>query len=354
MQNYECKFHLFWLLLIFSLTACISPYDPDIKNHQPQLVCEGQITDQPGPYHVRITYSAAFNNDESVFGRYPENADVFIIDSDGAEEQLSYQGAGKYVTRRDGIRGIAGHVYTLKIVLQNGQIYESLPELLTSVPPIDTLYKEYRRFDEGFLRGEFDVFIDTKDPIESKNYYKWEFTHYMKDEYCFRSSAGGTMYVIPCCQDCWRVDSCYGCIYISDDKYVNGRNISRQLITTVPYDSKEPYFLLIKQMSLSENMYNFWKAANQIVLNSGGVFDKPPITVRGNIFNKSDPDEQVLGYFAASSVYSLPIFIRRDQIREIPFGHQHQFSISDGCRDCEESPVSTQLKPAGWDGAAYY
>lgn len=347
--------HAFLFLLLLSLFSCITPYDPSIEFAIPKLVVEGQITDDPGPYQVRVTYSAAFNNDESIFGRYPENAEVFISDSEGNMEQLSYQGAGKYLTNRNGMRGTAGRFYTLRIVLQEGQVYESLPELLSPVPPIDTLYKEYRRLDEGFLRGEFDILIDSTDPPGPNNYYKWEFTHYSKEAYCryglvrkeFRD-------VYPCCQDCWHTDTCYGCINISNDHLINGNTITRRHITTIPYDTKEPYFLLVKQISLSENMYNFWKAAKQIIHNSGGVFDKPPITVRGNIFNKADSGEQVLGYFAASSVYSLPVFIRRDQVGETPFGTNIPLRVSNICIDCEESPISTRSKPPGWDSAIYH
>lgn len=343
------------LISLTFLEACITPYDPDLRNDNPKLVVEGLITDEPGPYVVKLTLSAAYNNDESIFGRYPEGARVFISDDMGQEEELEYTRAGVYVTSETGIRGQAGRSYVLRILLSDGRTYESRPELLTQVPPIDSLYSEYERFDEGFLRGEFSVFIDTSDPADETNFYKWDYTHYEYKEFCQEVlNRDGSVFSVPCCGDCWAKSSCSSCFNLSNDVLVDGRKIARNLILKIPYDSRDPYFVLIRQFSLTQEAYDFWKVANQVVNNSGGVFDKPPVPVKGNIYNVQDPEEQVLGYFGASSVYLLPALIRRDNIEEGPFGTLYPRAIQTYCLECEESATRTSVKPSGWDDAELY
>lgn len=122
-----------------------------------------------------------------------------------------------------------------------------------------------------------------------------------------------------------------------------------------PYDSRLPYYLQVEQYSMNETAYEFWRRASELINNSGGVFDKPPVTVRGNMRNVADPDEQVLGYFGASAVSAKSVYFRRDQIPTFPYSSIPQYTVSSqGCQQCEESVSRTNKRPAGWDNAPLY
>ncbi|MEQ8812271.1 MAG: DUF4249 domain-containing protein, partial [Imperialibacter sp.] len=85
------------------------------------------------------------------------------------------------------------------------------------------------------------------------------------------------------------------------------------------------------------------------------VFDKPPVTVNGNFFNVNDPDEQVLGYFGASSVKVKAVYFRRDNIPSFPYSSTPLYNIDTrGCQECEESIYRTERKPSEWDDAPTY
>jgi hypothetical protein len=69
------------------------------------------------------------------------------------------------------------------------------------------------------------------------------------------------------------------------------------------------YSLLINQYSMSEAAYSYW---DQLRINSseqGGLYEKQPLSIRGNIHNNTNPDQVVLGFFSASSVKSKRIFV---------------------------------------------
>lgn len=333
------------------LTACISQYDPDIIEDKPKLVVDGLITDAEGPHRVVLSYSTPYNNSESSFGRYITDANVVIEDSEGNIIQLTHSKAGIYETPNY-IKGDVGKTYKLNVKLTDGNSYESFPEELKPVPEIDRLYGEYEEFTTGFLRGEFTLYLDVLDPVATYDYYSWNWTHYEFIPYCqlIPDSRTGVTYTIDCCETCWSIDRCNGCINQMSDKFINGNKIVRVPIAKIPYDSKDPYFLTITQQSLTENAYTFWKTVAQQINNSGGIFDKPPITIMGNIYSKTREDEQALGFFGASSIKSKSLFFDRRKVDKIPFGMNITYQkLNVSCRRCPESPYRTTSKPAGWD-----
>lgn len=337
------------LLALIILVSCISPYDPKITQDNPKLVVDGLITNQNGPHQVRLSYSAAYNNDESIFDRYIENATVAIQDDKGIQIQLRHIRSGIYETAAD-VKGEIGRSYSVQIVLQNGFEYHSIPELLKPVPEIDTVISEYNEFSEGFLRGQFTLFAELIDSPTTDEYYRWNWTHYRFIEYCrlIPDSRTGITYTVNCCENCWEIQRCTGCINVQSDKYVNSKRIRREIIR-IPYDSKDPYFLLVEQYSLTKNAFQFWKTVSEQVNNSGGIFDKPPVTIQGNVFNTADSTEQVLGFFGASAVATKSIHFARNTIPKIPFGTPiiyQQLNVK--CVSCPDSPFRTTKEPMGW------
>jgi hypothetical protein len=70
------------------------------------------------------------------------------------------------------------------------------------------------------------------------------------------------------------------------------------------------YSLLINQFALSEAAYSYW---DQLRINSseqGGLYEKQPLSITGNLHNNINPDQKVLGFFSVSSVKSKRIFVR--------------------------------------------
>jgi hypothetical protein len=340
-----------YVVIYLLLISCISSYDPKLEPDNPKLTVDGWITDQPGPYTVTLRYSSPYINNETVFSRYVSDAIVSIENEFGEKTQLINKGTGKYETDPAFV-GEINRSYTLNMTLPDGTTYQSHAETLKPVPPIDTVYTSYTELYRTFLRGEFTVFIDFTDASDVKDYYQWDWTHYQFEPYC-RISPDYTEYgafrVTKCCGPCWSISQCYGCISIFSDEHYDGRKISGVKVLKIPYDSKEPYFVQIRLKSLTESAFKFWRTVSEQINNSGGIFDKPPITIKGNIYNTNDPDEQVLGYFGASAVYMVPIYIDRSNIENIPFGVINPiYNELIGCIACEVGAYRTDQRPAGW------
>ncbi|WP_027378620.1 DUF4249 domain-containing protein [Chryseobacterium daeguense] len=99
------------IISIFLVTSCEKEIDLNLEDQSGKIIIEGNVTDQAGPYYVRITKSVAFTE----INQYPavENAVVVLSDNAGQTETLQYAGNGNYKT--SAFTGVSGRVYTLKI-----------------------------------------------------------------------------------------------------------------------------------------------------------------------------------------------------------------------------------------------
>lgn len=105
------------ILSLFLVTSCEKEIDLDLEDQSGQIVIEGNITDQAGPYFVKITKSVAFTQ----ANQYPAitNAQVILSDNTGQTETLQYAGNGNYKT--SAFVGQPGRIYTLTINAEGKQ-----------------------------------------------------------------------------------------------------------------------------------------------------------------------------------------------------------------------------------------
>jgi hypothetical protein len=343
-----------WALagMALALYTCVDPYSPDIQTGPIKLIVDGLLTDGPGPYTVTLALSEPYNNER---GTLPVNsAQVYVEDHTGQRFDYTPRGSGIYQSDSAGFRGQAGFTYTLFVRASDGSLYRSRPELLRAAPAIDTAYTEYYSSTNsaGIRVAGFEVYIETADPDTSGNFYSWNWTHYDTIDYCLQRLDGETrvMYLSPCCDPCWTVKRCNGCINVLSDVFVNGNTLKRQ-IATIPYNSKSDYFMVIDQLALSREAYQFWQLVNGQINNSGGIFDQPPATVPGNMYLPEKPEEQVLGFFAAAGLARKSVFLKRNYVADPPITtttgnlitSQTQF-----CEPCVESRTRTARRPPGW------
>ncbi len=337
-------------LLVVGIIACVTPYQPEAVSIGSSLVVEGQVSDQPGPYTVKLTRTADYSYKS--LNLLETGATVTISDNLGNREILTEQSTGgTYQTKATGIRGVVGRSYKLIIQTKAGKRYESAPEVLPAVPPIQKLYYESNYTPAG---GQtWSVLLDTKDPDTLGNYYKWNWTHYEFTESCQKTFVPArSIYTgIACCSDCWDITRCYNCISLNSDANINGKAISRQPIADVPYTSGSRYYIEVEQQGISQGAYAFWKSVRQLTSNTGGLFDAAPSTVRGNIRCSSDPNELVYGYFGATGLSAGYLVVDRSTGQgspKIDFPTVIPYPTNPPCLVCENNLYRTPNKPRWW------
>ncbi|SOD79834.1 DUF4249 domain-containing protein [Spirosoma fluviale] len=337
------------------LLACITPFQPSSVSVEPMLIVDGQVTDQPGPYTVRLTRTSDYSI-KSV-NLLETGATVTISDNLGNQETLKEQApGGSYQSSANGLRGVPGRRYKLTILTKAGKRYESESEVMPAVPPIKNVYAESNYTPATATTNQkqtWSVYIDTKDPDTLGNYYKWSWTHYEMPTACRKTFVAARSYYtgISCCTDCWDITRCYTCVNINSDVNINGKAISRQPIADVPFTSLSRYYLEVEQQALSKNAYLFWKSVQQLTGNTGGLFDVAPSSVQGNIKCITTPGEPVYGYFGAAGVSVSYLYVDRTEGQggpDLDFPTNIPYPTNPSCVVCENSLYRTPIKPRFW------
>ncbi|GAB3947109.1 hypothetical protein GCM10028805_18770 [Spirosoma harenae] len=348
------RFFLYAQLFLYALlvVSCITEFQPDTVSIPVSLVVDGQITDQPGPYTIRLTRTADYSYKS--LNLLETGAIVTISDNQGNQEVLKEQSSGGvYMTAATGIRGVAGRSYKVTIQTKAGKKYESDLEVLVAAPPILKLYYEYTKESGGATTAKnqgWNVYLDTKDPEVAGNFYRWSWQHYEFTEVCSKTEqANGTIIGRGCCSPCWDITRCYNCIDVTSDVDINGKAISRQFIMRVPYKSKSRYYLEVQQQSISKGAYEFWKSVRGLVNNTGGLFDTAPSTVSTNLHCTNDPTAVVYGYFGATGLSEQYLFVDRSA-GEGPPDSDPPVIIPQpsACAVCENSIYRTPNQPRWW------
>ncbi len=343
------------LFLFLLFPSCIDPVDFSEGVDSKSLVVDGMITNEPGPYTIELertlNYTTTNEYTEKVRG-----AIVFLSDDAGNAETLT-EGhmPGVYKTDPDGIQGVPGRYYKLEIFTPDGKHYASDYELLSPVSEIDSVYYERQQHQEldkyNHVRTfvGFQIYIDTRDPENSGNFYMWSWSgthevHTQPWDYLW-------LYVPApkdCCETCW-VTELPSKIVLLNDNLVNGNQLIQFPVAFVRIEDSDgnrlfrgKYYVEVKQYSLSERAYKYWSLIEEQINSSGSIFEAPPSAILGNIENVDDPEDLVFGYFGASARSTKSFFIPAS---ETPYPPDDTLIWPD---DCRRFPHSTSIKPSFW------
>ncbi|MCD4731084.1 MAG: DUF4249 domain-containing protein, partial [Bacteroidales bacterium] len=126
------------MMILVSFTACEDRYWPDLGDkYQDLLVVEGMITNDPGPYTLKLSLSTSV--DHPVYLPLP-GYEAIINDNSGNTEILTEVEPGIYKTAVDGIQGVPGRKYQLTIQSPDGKTYQSDFDELKEPVEIDSVY----------------------------------------------------------------------------------------------------------------------------------------------------------------------------------------------------------------------
>ena len=249
-------FCLLATLMAWVATSCTEKIDLVLKNAGPQLVIEGRVTDEPGPYYVLVSKSTPYNTKQILEG--VDSAIVVISDDAGNTDTLTKIIQGVYLTNT--LQGVVGRRYLLEVRTE-----EKLYQAFSTMPPpvaIDSI-----GFDRsiGFDNRESlsaDCFF--RDPAGVANYYKVEANINGEKQPSNEASADRL----------W--DGKFRNLFIPNDTLIAGDTLEVSLLM------------------LDGKVFEYFNALEDV----GGGFNQPaaPANPPTNIM------PQTLGYFSAHSV----------------------------------------------------
>lgn len=321
------------IIAVFIFSTCIDPYTPKLKGYDSLLVVDGLITDANTSYIVKLsrTFQELYTVTSSV-----TDAVVFITDDIGTSSYLNNIGNGVYKTDSLEFRGMPGRTYILHIQTKEGEIYESDPCLMKSVPDIDNVYfaKDQQFVSNGTESQEgVSIYLDSKDG-DYNSYYRWGFDETWKynipvpirfDYYNERT----ILHVDKVKEYCWKNRKSDEVIIQPVYPGQSARIVKEPIFFIATGESDRlmiEYSILIRQYSISKNEYDFWDNLKKVNDTGSDIFASQPYSVISNMNNINSPNEKVLGYFQVSAVKEKRIFISFNEIARLhlPFYHNNK------------------------------
>jgi hypothetical protein len=152
------------IFIALFITSCEKTVDLKYKDNQSKIIIEGNVTNEPGPYFVKITKSINLANTEA--NPAIDDAVVIISDNTGNSETLVPQGNGIY--RTSTLVGSQGKTYTLTVEAEN-QIYTAQSTMPQRVP-FDSV-----KVETDIITGEteYSIIPVYTDPLTKGNNYRF-------------------------------------------------------------------------------------------------------------------------------------------------------------------------------------
>ena len=99
------------ILIGIFLLGCEKEIQLPLDNNQSLLVIDGSITDEAGPYYIKLSKSTGISESSNFFA--VTDAQVIVKDNLGIIDTLKHEKGGQYKTNK--IKGIYGNTYYLEV-----------------------------------------------------------------------------------------------------------------------------------------------------------------------------------------------------------------------------------------------
>ena len=258
-------------------TSCEKEINLDLKNTSPKLVVEGNvlwgIDSVINQQELKLSLSADYTGNSNPL---PVTNAIVMVNDGTNTYTYNHIGNGDY---RSSFIAATNKTYKL-IIKYEGDEYNAYETLKAGGAVIDSLTVNYFPSALGSPEGNF-ITVNTIDPLNERNFYLWQL--FINEQLMINPSPGN--------------------IYraIQKDDFFNGQ----PLISYLPFDNfpvVKGDTARIRQLNISEQMYNYYYSIFNLTAQSPVSGDVPPGKIRGNILNLNKSDKNALGYFGACSV----------------------------------------------------
>ncbi len=257
---------IFYIIIAsFLAFSCTEVVDIPLDTESPRLVIEASINWQKGTdgKNQKIKLSTTTDFYTNII---PVVSDAVVIVKNSAGTTFNFietPNTGIYVCNN--FFSVLNETYTLTIV-SRGITYTASETLK---PVSETTISQ--EIISGFNGERIRIKANFLDAAETENYYLFNYKYPSKDKPDF---------------------------YVSDDKFFNGNLF---FSTSFGDNVKQNDLVKITHYGISKGYYEYLNILLNLAGNQGGgPFQAPPVTVRGNIINTSNPDDFPFGFFSLS------------------------------------------------------
>ncbi len=315
---------LIFIIFALSLQACREEFFLDSINHENLLVVEGFVTNEPGPYTIKLSQSAQTNKPQFI----PfSNCIVSLHDNAGFSEVLEETKPGQYTTSEEGFQGVIGNEYRLSVITEEGEEYETGFQELKELIEIDSIYAKLNymiNIEYPFGLPGYEFYVDTKIAPKKENYFLWNMTETYEYDIDYKlayveTRFGDYIYSNPrydTLQTCWNTEK-VRFFYTGKTANLSLAKITNKPLHFVGTESKrltKRYTVLINQYTINQKAFSYWENIENQISNENFLSTNQPYNIVGNLKNINDPEELVLGYFTVASISKKRIFVDKPKV----------------------------------------
>ncbi len=342
---------LLMLLLVGFLGGCIDQISFDSEKSEGQLVVNGKIYDGPGPYYLQLGMTTT----ENTLPVPETGAEITIFNDEGEQDYyIETETAGRYILPGNIISGKRGGAYHIKIELQDGRTFSSIPETIPMHTGSDEVILEPGIYEHQPTRGNvvesegIYIYANTQIPEhQDPLFLKWD----LESLYLFRETQP-TSPVAPAPNTCYVTDPINPqSISLYSTRESGSGAIERQFLGIkgiIPEQFYIRHYVNLMVSSVTERRYHYWQKVDDAINQTGTIFDVPPATIPGNIQNEDGDLTEAFGYFEASAIDTSRTFIIKSDLEtyiQNPCPQGFNPNSPSACDNCLELENSTLERP---------
>jgi len=310
-------------MLFTIISGCIEPYVPNLKASTDEVyVVSGEVTDHEGYQVVTISKASPVGEPEYI---PVGGCNATIEDDRGHDFQMEENETGTYRVWMGQEFLSPGISYRLHVITPSAEEIESEYDLMPVCPPIDSIYDEPQEIisqNTGTSLKGLQFYIDFHSSSEDSRFYRWtaDETWEYHAPYPIRYYFDGREHEVSppdySLNVCWSTEPVKRIFTLSTGNLVSTgyKKLPLHFVDNTTNRLHVKYSVLVSQHALSERAYVFWEDLRVNSEQQGGLYEKQPLPVEGNIQNITYREKKVLGFFGASSVTRKRVFVDGDPV----------------------------------------
>lgn len=343
------KFHLIkntillaFLAVLFS--GCTETYPLLTNTYEEIIVIEATLTNELKNQEIKITKTSKFEDTEVAV----ESGAKVVVRDDQGNEYLFVESSGVYKSQV-AFQALPDAKYTLEVTTKDGKIYQSNPQTLTKVNPIQSVVPALAVNKDNETGVQINV--NSYDATRSSKYYRYEYEESYKivaprwSSLKIISTSAQTVALInndPNTKTCYSTNKSTDIILANTNDQAEDRvNLPIRFIEEDNYIIGHRYSILVKQYIENMEAYTFHKTMRDIASSESILSPKQPGLISGNIRCINDSATKVIGFFDVASYSEQRIFFNYSDFfpnKPIPYFNNCDditYKFCFGGEDCE-------------------
>ena len=304
--------------------GCVEKVNENLIKQDNRLVIDALITDQPGPYYVRITQGARYvglseDSDQYMIEKLDPAVEVTVtlMDDQGNVDVLEPHQIGDLTKGLNGrcqsdfyklevnqyfrttkIQGVPGRTYTLTVIYdgQEHKATATIPATKPIIKAVNFADKPLFNFSGGGIYPFPVPQVSFDDAPNEENYYMF-FVNREGHNFNTNHNAWTMLYPAFLTFDDRLMEAevnSFDIIQVTDHEYLNSCILRPKFFYEDPYVTQRTY--TVEMHSINKDAFDYYESLKEQLNSDGGGYSTAPTTAKTNFNNGA------LGFFRASGV----------------------------------------------------